>query len=92
MNLFYELVVDSSLNQKNWKLKRTTIYVALITYSYSVYIHHTHHEGKSYRVQVQFILTSFTRRQNLKHYIKHLLDIANRKKIYILIINLNPST
>jgi hypothetical protein len=93
MNLFYfkESVVGSSFNQKNWKLKRTTIYVALINYSYSVYIHHTHHEIKSYRVQVQLILTRFTHRQNLKHYIKHLLDIAIWKAIFILIVNLNPS-
>jgi hypothetical protein len=56
-----------------------------------VYIHHIHCEISSYKVQVQLILTKFTHRQSLKHYIKHLLDIAIWKTIYILIVNLNPS-
>jgi hypothetical protein len=41
---------------------------------------HTHHEIKSYRVEAQLILTRFTHRQNLKRYVKHLLDIAIWKK------------
>ncbi len=54
-------------------------------------MHPTHHEIKSYRVQVELILTRLTHRQNLEYYIKHLLDIAILKTIYILIVNLNPS-
>jgi len=40
---------------------------------------------------MQLILTRITRRQNPKHYIKWLLDIAIWKKNYIAIVNPNPS-